>query len=78
VPEYTQTQKAILKVLEDGYAHKRKELMDVLSDDLSSLSCLATMLTRMRKKMRPVGQDIVCELQSRQICYRWVRLLGGE
>ena len=75
MPEFTPIQKAILKVLDDGYAHKREELREALADELSEVACVNNHLSNLRKKLRPIGQDIVCELQSRKICYRWVRLL---
>lgn len=76
MPDYTPTEGAILKILSDGYAHKREELRQALPDELSGFSCLSTMLYQLRKKLKPMGQDIVCQLQGRRISYRWVRTLS--
>jgi hypothetical protein len=74
---YTPTQQAMLDVLSDGQAHTRQELHACLPDELGPLSNINSHLCNTRKHLRPIGQDIVCELVNRRICYRHVRLLAS-
>jgi hypothetical protein len=46
-----------------------------LYDDLSPGSNIQPHLSRIRRKIRPRGLEIVCELLARRICYRLVRLV---
>ena len=71
---FTPTQRLLLDVLADGRPHSRKELhgcFDVLAD----VKRVRDTISLMRAKLRPKGEDIVCELRRRQIWYRHVRLL---
>lgn len=72
--DYTPVQRRILKVLADGEPHDRAELHACLVDDLGPLSNIRVHLTRLRKKLRPQGQDIRCEMLGGQVYYRQVRL----
>jgi len=74
--EYTRQQAAILGVLKDGATHSRQELLDACLDDMMSVRTLNVAITRVRKLLRPKGQDIVCVLNNKRINYRWVRLLN--
>jgi len=78
MPEYTDSQKAILEILSDGRNHKREELLISLPTKSDGLAGLAAHLCRIRKKLRPIGQDIVCVLYQRQVHYRHVRLLSNN
>jgi hypothetical protein len=71
----TPTERKFLAVLGDGMAHRREELHACLPDTLGPLSNIWPHLTRLRKKVRPLGQEIVCEIQRGKICYRCVKLL---
>lgn len=72
---YSKTQLAMLEVLADGMAHTREELHAVCGP--SSLNVVKTHVARLRKHLRLQGQDIICELAKRRVCYRHVRLLAN-
>ena len=74
--EYTPTQRKMMEVLSDGQRHRRIELHACLVDELGPLSNITAHISNLRKKLRPKGQDIICEFSSRVIYYRLVRLLG--
>lgn len=73
---WTPTQRRMLRVLADGLPHRREELHACLVDDLGALSNIQPHLSDIRKTLRPRGEDIVCEIVSRRICYRHVRLIA--
>lgn len=73
--QYTPTEQRMLDLLGDGQPHRREELHACLYDDLSVCSNIQPHLSRIRRKIRPRGLEIVCELLSRRICYRLVRLV---
>jgi hypothetical protein len=75
---YTPTQKRMLRLLADGLPHPRTELFQCLVDDLGPLSNIQPHLSHLRKRLRPKGQDIICEIDRRRICYRQVRLLSAN
>jgi len=75
--KFTVTEQRMLVVLADGLAHTRKELHACLPDELGSQRNVRAHLVRMRKKLRPNGEDIVCELKDRSPHYRHVRLLAS-
>ena len=74
---FTPTERAMLAVLSDGLPHRRQELIACLPDELGLAVNMQMHVSRARKKLRPVGQDIVCEIVNRQFCYRHVRLLAS-
>lgn len=74
---FTPTQQKMLAVLADGKAHAREELHKCLEDPLTSVKAIRAHLSSIRKLLRPAGEDIICELKDRAICYRHVRLLSG-
>ncbi len=71
---FTPTQRLLLNVLADGRPHSRAELHGCF-DELAEVKRVRNTISLMRAKLRPEGEDIVCELRSRQIWYRHVRLL---
>ena len=73
--EFTPTQQAMIDLLADGKAHSRHELKDCLADELSPLSAIRAHLSNLRKVLRCKGQDVICELVNRRICYRHVVIL---
>lgn len=77
VQEFTPTEKKILAVLVDGMRHSREELHSCLPDDMGALGNIRDHVSHLRKKLRPKGQDIVCELYLAKIYYRHVRLLAN-
>jgi hypothetical protein len=74
---FTPVQSRMLEVLRDGLPHTRYELHDCLQDEMGPISNIRSHLSSIRKKIRPFGEDIICELANRRICYRHVRLLAS-
>ncbi|MCK9570497.1 hypothetical protein M0R72_16235 [Candidatus Pacearchaeota archaeon] len=75
---FSASQIAILKLLNDGLPHLREDLIKVLPDsnpDCINRHHVNDHLTALRKKIRPLGHEIVCELLNRRVSYRHVRLL---
>ena len=72
---YTPTEKRMLKLLSDGLPHKRQELHSCLEDELSQLDAIQPHLSRIRHRIRAVGEDIICVLHQRTIAYQHVRTL---
>lgn len=75
-PRFTPTETRILDVLADGGLHTFKELFACLDDELSQRGTVAFHLSRMRKKLNPLGYDIV-SMQRVGAYYRLVRLLAS-
>lgn len=73
---YTPTERRILAVLSDGEIHMREELMKCLPDpEFSTNTHLNDHLVVLRKKLRAMGQDIVCVSHKRRYAYRQMRHL---
>lgn len=73
--DFSKTHRAMLEMLSDGQPHYRGELHKCCGP--SCVKMVRYHISRIRKQLRPVGQDIVCELVNRQIHYRHVRLLAS-
>jgi hypothetical protein len=78
MPEFTPTESRIIKLLSDGLPHKKKEIHECLYDDMGRLNNIQQRISMIRKKLRPIGQDIICELIGYSIQYRHVRLLRSN
>jgi hypothetical protein len=86
--KFTATQQRILDVLADGQPHARKELWACIPsaegiEDPKLLQeyarCQANRhLVAIRSKLRAVGEDIVCVVVNRRMCYRHVKLLWPD
>lgn len=72
---WTPTERCMLAVLADGYPHTREELHACLYDDRGALSNIRVHISAIRKKLRPRGEDVACELLAGKVYYRHVRLL---
>ena len=73
---FTPTQAKMLAVLADGQPHTRAELHACLVDELGPGSNIRPHLSAIRKKLRPIGQDIICEAVNYKYFYRHIRLLA--
>jgi len=72
--EYTPTETRLLNVLGDGKPHNRKELrLKCLNDELLE-SGLKMAISKLRKKINPIGQDIICT--ATRFEYILVRLIA--
>lgn len=79
MPTFTPTQARIIKMLADGMPHTRKELKTCLDDELAELGAVNFHVSILRKKLRPIGQDIVCELGAGyRLGFRHIRLLASS
>lgn len=77
MPRYTITEQKIIDALSDGRRHLKSELRELLSNgDLSEDGALQYHISMIRKKLNPIGEDIVCEYNSRRIFYRHIRLIS--
>lgn len=71
---FTRTEQRILDILADGKPHLRADLFHCVPDELGHWHNLNIHLSNIRRKL-PDGETILCELRSRRICYRHVRLI---
>lgn len=76
-PSYTPTQQRILAKLSDGLPHSKTELLTCFDDPMTEKSALVTMIGSIRKRLQPIGQDIVCRANGggRKLDYQHIRLL---
>lgn len=74
---WTPTQRRMLALLSDGMPHSRHELHACLEDNLGAITNIRDHISKLRGKLRPRGETIVCEVWNRTIHYRWVRLLDA-
>jgi DNA-binding response OmpR family regulator len=77
---YTPTETKILKALSDGQYHCRYEILGLISNNEEDMELVADHITRMRRKMRPRGEDVICSKNPegrRGIYYRQVRLMAS-
>lgn len=74
--KFTPTERRILHRLADGMAHTRVELLTCLNDpDLSDNQVLSNHISRIKNKIEPYGETIICEYAARRIHYRHVRII---
>jgi DNA-binding response OmpR family regulator len=76
--KFPPVQRRMLTMLWDGERHTKKELHTCLADDLGELRNVKHHIHALRKKLRPLGFDIVCEILDGHrgtSVYRQVRLL---
>ena len=72
--QYTPTEQRLIHLLSDGMPHPKAEVQGCIGDELSRAARYSA-LSALRKKLRPIGQEIVCETTGRATFYRHVRLL---
>jgi hypothetical protein len=75
MPAYTPTQVRMLRLFSDGMPHTKEDLHGCLPDELSAVEAIRFHICLLREKLRPIGQDIVCELDHGKTYYRHVRML---
>lgn len=71
----TPTQRRILAMLNDGLPHSRREIHGCLVDELGALANIRVHICHLRKMLRPMGHEIICEYAGRTLHYRRVKLL---
>lgn len=72
---FTPVERKMMRVLSDGLPHRPAELHACLNDDLAPVNAFRWHVSNLRKKLRPGGEDILCEIWNRTVHYRHVRLL---
>ncbi len=73
---FTPTEQRILNLLSDGLPHSREEIRHCLSDELAPKAAIRPHIASIRRVLRLLGEDIICEINPK-ICYRHVRLLAS-
>lgn len=80
MPKFTPVQQRIISMLSDGMQHSPLELSTCLWDELGGPVNVANHIKDLRKLLRPIGQDIICETEgrhgTRRTFYRHVRVVG--
>ena len=78
-PTFTPIQQRIIDLLSDGMPHSREAILECLQDELVNNQQAHKMhIMAIRYKLRPRGQDIICEYVRRRPFYRHVRLLASS
>jgi len=72
---FTPTQQRMLNLLSDGLPHSREAMLECLQDEQVCSTAHTPHLLAIRKKLRPKGEDVICEYIKRRPYYRHVRLL---
>ena len=70
---FTSTQRRIIDLLKDGQPHRRDDVRKCI-DDLASLASLKQHLIEMRKRIRPHGYDVICQILNRAYHYRLIKV----
>jgi DNA-binding response OmpR family regulator len=73
---YTPTEERILRVLSDGLPHSHDDLRELLCDDMAVKRTINTHVSNIRRKLKPLGQTIVCEYIRKRQHYRHIVLLN--
>jgi hypothetical protein len=72
---WTPTQQKIINVLSDGQPHQKRELQDCL-DELAEPNAIHVHVTLIRRKLRPVGEEILCVNRDGKSYFRHVRVVS--
>jgi hypothetical protein len=78
---FTPTEQSILAVLADGLPHPPDEIKAAIDEDNPSMVAITNLrnhISNIRKKLRPKGHTVVCEIHNRTVHYRHVRLLKPD
>jgi hypothetical protein len=74
---YTPAEHRILQLLSDGQRHRTKELKFAVGDEHTSLLSVRVAVCELRKKLIPLGENIICEFYRGAFYYRHVRLIAS-
>lgn len=77
MPDYVSVEQRMLNVLSDYKPHILAELHVCLEDTLGPLRNVHAHLTSLRKKLRPIGETILCERIDGVAYFRHVRLVAS-
>ena len=76
MPAYTPNEVKLLEVLNDGLDHTKDELRLAIGDEHTSDGSVKVAVHNLRKKLLPIGHDVVCIFRNRRGVYRQVRLIN--
>lgn len=76
--KFTPTELRILRLLNDGRPHLRDDIHKECFDSLTDIGVVSNNISRIRKQVRRVGQDVVCTLVGGRVNYQHVILLPPE
>ena len=79
MPKFTKTEEKILTILADGKRHVTRDVRaEVMNgDEYENMAVAFQMhMSRIRKKLNPIGQDIICQYHGGKMHYIHVRLIG--
>lgn len=72
---FTPVERRMLAVFEDYKPHTREELRKCLNDDLGANCNIRPHILTLRRKLKPKGETIACDvLDGRRIYYRKAKL----
>lgn len=76
--KFTATEQRIMDLLADGKRHTRDELFSCLEDEMQKKDNVNVHLTYIRRKIRPVGHDIISISQQGTTYYQHVTLVSTD
>lgn len=74
--DLTPTQRRMMAVLGDGMIHSKQELHACLNDDMAQVELVVCHISLLRKRIGPIGQDVVYVNGRAGMGYRLVRLVA--
>jgi len=72
----TPTERRIIARLSDGNYHSVEDMVGCLPDPMSGKKSLSVIVSHLRKKLRTLGEDIVCVYRLPNFYYQHVRLIS--
>lgn len=75
---FTPTEQRIIDVLSDGMRHKQDELLKCIEDELATPSNLYSHISRIRKKIHPIGRDVVCRVTGWRRQYQLMSMIKTD
>lgn len=75
-PHWTKTQSRILELLSDGQFHRLSEIRREAVDEYAETSTITVHLSRIRAKLRPIGEDLQTRDLDGECAYRHIRVLS--
>lgn len=75
---FTNVESRMMELLGDGHPHRPDELHTCLWDREGPVSNVNIHISNLRKKLRPTGQDIICQQLDGRSHFRLVRLTASH
>ena len=76
MPAFTEGQHKLLELFSDGKRHSKEEVKRTIQDEHVSDEAMWAAIHRLKNKLEPIGETIVCETAGYVRMYRHVRLLS--